>query len=134
MNTQRQTAWLAAVQAKIYGFLSARNSGLWLATVSGQFLCRLPHGPRSGVGRRRHLGRAVPCTPLSSGGCWQAPFLPFPSLRTAGSDLAAFTAAAVPTSWNQPSWPCSSSKAITFLQVDIATSCPKQSCTVPLHF
>lgn len=55
-------------------------------------------------------------------------------LCAAGPVLATFAAAAVPTSWNQPSWPCSSPKAITFLQVDIATSCPKQSCTVPPHY
>lgn len=82
--------------------LNARSPGLWLATVSGQFLCRLPCGPHSGVGRMRHLGRALPCTPLGSEGCWQAPSLPFPSMQQARFWLPSQLQLFLPAGINRP--------------------------------
>ena len=63
--------------------LSARSPGLGLAAVSGQLLCRFPRGPCRGAGRMRHLGRVLPCTLLSSEGCWKAPSLCFPFVQQA---------------------------------------------------
>lgn len=61
--------------------LSVRSPRLGLAAVSGQLLCRFPHGLRREAGRMRHLGRVLPCTLLGSEGCWQALSLSFPSVQ-----------------------------------------------------
>lgn len=108
--------WMPEVLGR--GWLQFLCTSLWATQWSGEEEAPGQGSPLHTSEFRRLLASSIPPLPL----------------RAAGLDLAAFTAAAVPTSWNQPSWPCSSSKAITFLQVDIATSCPKQSCTVPLHF
>lgn len=102
----------------------------WLQPLAHSFLCFL-EGCAEDLGDEAS-GQGPPLHTSGFRRLLANPFLLL-SLPAAGLVLAAFTAAAVPTSWNQPSWPCSSSKAITFLQVDIATSCPKQSCTVPLQ-
>lgn len=133
MDTNRQTAWLAAIQAKLCGASECQKSwdmvgySLWPVPLQTS-----PWASQWGV-EKEAPGQGSPLHTSEFRRLLASSISPLP-LRAAGSDLAAFTAAAVPTSWNQPSWPRSSPKAITFLQVDIATSCPKQSCTVPLHF
>lgn len=133
MDTNRQTAWLAAVQAKFCGASECQKS--WVVAGYNLWPVPLQTSPwaTQWSGEEEAPGQGSPLHTSEFRRLLANSISPLP-LRAAGPDLAAFTAAAVPTSWNQPSWPCSSPKAITFLQVDIATSCPKQSCTVPLHF
>lgn len=98
MDTNRQTAWLAAIHAKFRGACGCQKS--WV--VAGYSSSALPSGPHSGVGRRRHLGRALPCTPLSSEGCWQAPFLLFPSVQQAWIWLPSQLQLFLPAGINRP--------------------------------